>query len=149
MTRRRGPAGIVLSIGRFRAVLLAAALVAGCESFGGGAVPSGAATIGMVNATSGPVAIYVNGVWVGTYPAWSEERAIPVFGRGGPPWNVQFRTPGDLVVGGLEIGGIDDGGSSSDWQSTCGRFVTWSGEQPADVPALDPAAPRPPDPPCR
>jgi hypothetical protein len=149
MARGRGPAGIDLSIGRFRAVLLAAALLAGCEPFGGGAVPSGAAMIGMVNATSVPVAMHVNGIWVGTYPAWSEQPAIPLFGRGGPPWDVQFRTADDHVVGNLEVGGPDDGGSSSDWQSTCGRFVTWSGERPADVPALDPAAHRPAEPPCR
>jgi len=148
MARGRGTVNILFANGRFRAVLVAAALVAGCESFGAGPVPSGAATVAMVNATSVPVAIHVNGVWVGTYPAWSEQRAIPVFGRGGPPWDVQFRTPDDLVVGGLDVGGPEAGGSSSEWSSTCGRFVTWWGEPPDHIPALDPAGPRPPEPPC-
>jgi len=131
------------------AAAIASLVLAACGSFGGGPVPSGAAVIGMVNATSMPVAMHVNGAWVGTYPAWSEQRAIPVFGPGGPPWNVEFRDQDGFVIGSVVVDGpATDESASSGWTSSCGQFTAWWGPVPDTLPVLDPEAGRPPPPPC-
>ena len=126
---------------------LALVLIAGC----GSAVPSGAATVGMVNATSVPIAVHVNGAWIGTYPAWSETDRIVVIGNGGPPWRVEFRTPDAFTAGEIVVpgSGTPAGRSGSSWRSTCGEFVAWWGDRPPDAPSIGPDAVRPPNPPCR
>ncbi len=110
-------------------------------------MPSGAVGIGLVNATSVPVALHVNDAWVGTYPAWSEQREIPIFGNGGPPWRVTFRGPEGFPVASLDLDAATDS-AISEWRSDCGVLVTWSGSLPPDLPTIDPAATPPPIGPC-
>lgn len=123
-------------------------LIGACTSLVG-PVPSGSATVGFVNATSIPVAVHVNGTWVGTFPAWSERREIVVSGHGGPPWHVEFLGRDNLdtsVLADLEVD--ENAGSFGAWSSTCGQFVAWYGAVPDDLPRLDPDV-RPANPPCR
>jgi hypothetical protein len=133
-----------------RAVLAAALLTGGCTSLVG-PVPSDGASIGMVNATTVPVAVHVNGTWVGTFPAWSEARQIVINGHGGPPWDVRFETTvgqDTLILAEFEVTpGMADGSFGS-WSSSCGQFVAWFGSPPNDIPPLDPDAMRPANPPC-
>ena len=149
MARGRGPAGILLAGGRFRSVLLVAALVAGCDSFGGQPVPPDAERIRMVNATTTPVMVTVNRAWIGTYPSWSSRDDLAVFGNGGPPWRVQFQTPGGQVLGNLTI----DPSSGSQvsgftYEGPCGAFgASWGMPQP-DLPSIE-VAPPPVDSRCR
>lgn len=125
-----------------------ALLVSACTSLVG-PVPSGGAMVGMVNATTIPVAVHVNGTWVGTFPAWTEARQIVVSGHGGPPWHVEFLSPDGQSLASVDASPSDRGGNSSGWSSTCGQLVAWFGVVPDDLPPLDPAVMRPANPPCR
>jgi len=128
--------------GTAAALMLLAAVLIGCGTAGP------AATIGMVNATTIPVAVHVNGTWVGTFPRWSEQREIVVAGNGGPPWKVEFFGPDGEVLGDLEVSPNDAGGNGTGWSSSCGQFVAWFRTVPNDIPTLDPARMRPASPPC-
>ena len=121
--------------------LLVAAAISACGSAGP------AETIGMVNATTIPVAVHVNGTWVGTFPAWSEQREIVVTGHGGPPWHIEFFGPDGEVMGNLDAS-PDNEGNGTGWWSRCGQFVAWFRTVPNDIPPLDPAKMRPANPPC-
>lgn len=130
---------------RLAALALAGVLTAAsCGTFGAPPTPPDGG-VAMSNATSLPIAVHVNGEWVGTYPSWTEAAGIPV-ARGEPPWRVSFLTPDDELVASLVA---EPGGAmSARWITRCGTLVAWFGERPADAPAIDPAAPRPPGPPC-
>ena len=68
---------------QWRAVLLVCAMtLAGCALPMGGEV-----RVHIENQTDEPVAVYVNGGWVGTYPAATATSA-PIGGHGGPPYTV-------------------------------------------------------------
>ena len=125
-----------------------ALLASACSSLVG-PVPSGGATIGMVNATTIPVALHVNGTWVGTFPAMSEQREIVVVGHGGPPWRVEFFDPDGERMGDLDVSPNDSGGNGTGWSTRCGQFVAWFRTPPNDIPPLDPAKMRPANPPCQ
>jgi hypothetical protein len=131
---------------RLAALAIVVALaVSACGGFGGGpAVPEGGAA--MSNATSLPVAVEVNGAWVGTYPAWTEVAGIPIE-RGAPPWRVMFLTPDGDPMTSIVVD-ADRSGMSGRWITRCGTLVVWFGERPGDALEIDPAAPRPPGPPC-
>jgi hypothetical protein len=130
---------------RLAAVALVVALAAaGCGGFGGGpAVPEGGAA--MSNATSLPIAVEVNGDWVGTYPAWTEAAGIAIE-RGDPPWRVSFLTPDGATA--VSISARPGQSTSGRWITKCGTLVVWFGDRPGDALEIDPAAPRPPGPPC-
>jgi hypothetical protein len=130
----RSPASLV-------GALLAGVLLAAC----GAAGPS--ATVGMVNATTIPVAVHVNGAWVGTFPAWSEQREIVVTGHGGPPWHIEFFGPDAEAMGDLDASPKNEGNSTG-WWTSCGQFVAWFRTPPMDIPPLDPAKMQPASPPC-
>ena len=130
--------------GAAAALVLLAAVLSGC----GAAGPT--ETIGMVNATTIPVAVHVNGTWVGTFPAWSEHREIVIGGHGGPPWKVEFFGPDGEVMGDLDISTnvTGDSGNGTGWSSSCGQFAAWFRTVPNDIPPLDPGKMRPASPPC-
>ena len=69
------------------ALLLYAMTLAGCALPMGGEV-----RVHIENQTDAPVAVYVNGGWVGTYPAGTATSA-PVAGHGGPPYTVAAEIP--------------------------------------------------------
>ena len=129
------------------AAVLAAALAAGC---GFAAPPPDGPGLHIANATSVPVAVHVNGEWVGTYPAWAESGPVPLIAREAP-LRVQLLLSDGTAVGGLHLESPEGppAGSSSRWISSCGTLVAWVGDRPGDAPTIDPAAPHPPGPPCR
>lgn len=131
-----------------RSLRTAAALTALAAVLSGCGAAGPAATIGMVNATTIPVAVHVNGAWVGTFPAWSERREIVVTGHGGPPWRVEFFGPDGERMGDLDASLDESGGNGTGWSSTCGQFVAWFRTVPNDLPPLDPAVMHPASPPC-
>ena len=49
------------------------------------------------NQTDVPVGVYVNGGWVGTYPAGAET-SVPIAGHGGPPYTVGSEGPDGAVL---------------------------------------------------
>ena len=70
------------------ALLLCAMTLAGCALPMGGEV-----RVHIENQTDAPVAVYVNGGWVGTYPPGTQTSA-PIAGHGGPPYTVVSEGPG-------------------------------------------------------
>jgi len=83
------------------------AAVAGC-SFTGGIGP----TAYLENGTDVPIAVYVNGGWVGTYPPGTRTD-VPIGGHGGPPYAIEVRTPSGVVLTQLGVSPADiaNGGS--------------------------------------
>lgn len=123
--------------------LLVAAMLGACGSAGP------AATIGMVNATTIPVAVHVNGAWVGTFAPMTEHREIKVSGHGGPPWRIEFFGPDGEQMGDFDASLDDSGGNGTGWSTRCGQFVAWFRTVPNDLPPLDPELMRPANPPCQ
>jgi hypothetical protein len=111
-------------------------------------LPTGPNVVGIANGTSVPVAMHVDGAWVGTYPAWAESAAAIPLLPGGPEIRVEFRTPDDELVAGMVVDPDAPSGTSARWITSCGTLVVWHGPRTADAPAIDPAAARPPGPPC-
>jgi hypothetical protein len=111
-------------------------------------LPTGPNVIGIANGTSVPVAMHVDGAWVGTYPAWAESAAAIPLLPGGPAIRVEFRTPDDEFVAGMVVDPDAPSGTSARWITSCGTLVVWHGPRTADAPVIDPAAARPPGPPC-
>ncbi len=124
--------------------LLVGTALPGCGSFGGPAVPADAERINIVNSTTAPIEVRVNGTWIGTYPAWSQQLELPIHGNGGPPWDIEFLGPGGLRFGVLHVT-ADSGNpvSSVAYASPCGEFVAWWGAAPGDVPVIEGMTPPP------
>ena len=140
--RRRGLAAVLFAV--------VATISASCGWTGGGAIPPDAERIGMVNATTAPVAVLVNGAWVGTYPAWSQQLELPIHGHGGPPWNVEFQGPNGLRIGVLHVDKNNEHPSSGfEYSSPCGEFHAWWGFTPGDLPMVDGTTAPPVDASCR
>ncbi|MDF2735225.1 MAG: hypothetical protein K0S97_1848 [Chloroflexota bacterium] len=83
------------------ALLLCALTLAGCALPIGGEV-----RVHIENQTDAPVAVYVNGGWVGTYPPDTETSA-PIAGHGGPPYTVVGEGPGGAVLTSLVVAAND------------------------------------------
>ena len=134
-----------------RAAALAVAgsmAIVACGSFGGPVVPADAERISMVNATTTPVEVRVNGTWIGTYPAWSEQMDLPIHGNGGPPWDIEFLAPEGRQMNVLRISGdAGDPIATVGYSSPCGEFMAWSGSRPEDAPVVAgrTVPPTPPD----
>ena len=135
---------------RLLVVLAATVALAGCGSFGGGGVPENAAVIHIVNATSFPVQMQVNGAPRNTIPPWTPVQEMPIFGPDGPPWRLDFFGPHGQQVAALEVDGParPNEGSSSSQSSSCGTFMVWWGAVPGGVQVVVPEAAPPPPPPC-
>ena len=80
------------------------------------------------NETDAPVAVYVNGGWVGTYPAGASTSA-PINGHGGPPYTVVSEDARGMVLTTLQVASSDAAsiaaGSTTMETSTtvgCGRI---------------------------
>jgi hypothetical protein len=77
---------------RSLALVLVAALSLACT------VPlEPAERLRLSNDTTSPVAVYVNGGWVGTYEA-GKTVDVPIRGHGGPPFDVEVRSPSGMVL---------------------------------------------------
>jgi hypothetical protein len=80
------------------ALVVGAAALNGCgtgipDASGDGApVP-----IRIENATTVPVGLYLNGDWVGTYPAGAAT-TVSIGRPVAPPWTVELRSPSDAVL---------------------------------------------------
>lgn len=53
--------------------------------------------IALENRTDTPVAVHVNGGWVGTYPAGAVVN-VPIRGHGGPPFRIEVRSPSGAIL---------------------------------------------------
>lgn len=58
------------------------------------------------NTTDAAVAVYVNGGWVGTYPAGASTSA-PITGHGGPPYTVVSEDARGMVLTTLQVASSD------------------------------------------
>ena len=83
------------------ALLLGALALVGCM-----AAAAGEVRIHIDNQTDAPVAVYVNGGWVGTYPADATSSA-PLDGHGGPPYTVVSEDPRGAVLTSTEVAAND------------------------------------------
>ncbi len=88
-------------VARPGALLLVALALVGCVSPLGNEV-----RVHIENQTAGPVAVYVNGGWVGTYPAGATTSA-PLGGHGGPPYTIVSEDPRGAVLTTTEVAGND------------------------------------------
>ncbi len=88
-------------VARAGAPLLLALALAGCVSPLGNEV-----RVHIDNQTAGPVAVYVNGGWVGTYPPGATTSA-PIGGHGGPPYTVVSEDPRGAVLTSTQVAGND------------------------------------------
>ena len=83
------------------AILLCALALLGCVSDLGGEV-----RVHIDNQTEDPVAVYVNGAWLGTYPAGASTSA-PIGGHGGPPYTVVSEDPRGAVITSTQLAAGD------------------------------------------
>lgn len=88
-------------VARPRALLLLALTLVGCVSPGGNEV-----RVHIENQTDSSVAVYVNGGWVGTYPAGATTSA-PIGGHGGPPYTIVSEDPRGAVLTSTEVADDD------------------------------------------
>ena len=79
------------------ALLLCALALLGCVSDLGGEV-----RVHIDNQTDAPVAVYVNGAWLGTYAAGASTSA-PIGGHGGPPYTVVSEDPRGAVLTSTQV----------------------------------------------
>lgn len=89
------------------ASLLCALVLLGCVSDLGGEV-----RVHIDNQTEDPVAVYVNGGWLGTYPAGASTSA-PIGGHGGPPYTVVSEDPRGAVITSTQVA-TDDAAAVAD-----------------------------------
>ena len=82
-------------------LLLCAMTLVGCGLPFGGDV-----RVHIENGTDAPVAVYVNGGWVGTYPAGARTSA-PIAGHGGPPYTVVSEDQRGMVLTTTQIASSD------------------------------------------
>ncbi len=88
-------------VARPGALLVLALALAGCVSPLGDEV-----RVHIDNQTNGPVAVYVNGGWVGTYPPRATTSA-PIGGHGGPPYTIVSEDPRGAVLTSTQVAGDD------------------------------------------
>jgi len=125
---------------RLAATSVVALLLAACSL-----LPVPAERIGLGNLTTTPVAVHVNGAWVGTYaPGALTEVAIG--GHGGPPYVVEVRSPTGGLLAGITITTEDAQAAAAGEMSMgstaglpCGAIHLQYGS-PAEMPQADPAA---------
>jgi hypothetical protein len=106
---------------------LAAAAVVGLAAAACGGGGAEAVELGLVNRTGVPVGIYANGAWIGTYPVDAEASAIPIRGRGGPPWTIEVRDAAGITLGAFEVDG--SAGAGTRFDTPCGTIWTWAGDR--------------------
>jgi hypothetical protein len=128
---------------RSLALVLVAALSLACT------VPlEPAERLRLSNDTTSPVAVYVNGGWVGTYQAGATVD-VPIRGHGGPPFAIEVRSPSGMVLSGITLSAEDvrqvaDGSMSmaTGGAVPCGWIDLAYGDD-AGPGGADPAAPKP------
>ena len=122
---------------RLAAIRLAALVVAAIVAAGCLLQPAGGASVRLENATTVPVAIHVDGAWVGTYPAGAvvdipvspSATAVVVEARtANGAVLVRYAADADQLTGG--------GGGSSSAEFPCGSVRLSSGA--GDLPTLTP-----------
>lgn len=63
-------------------------------------------TIALENRTSTPVSVNVNGGWAGTYAAGAVAN-VPITGHGGPPFDIEIRSPSGAVLTSMTFSAAD------------------------------------------
>lgn len=120
--------------------LAALLLLAGCSR----TVPQ----VQLENGTGIPLAVHVNGSWLGTYPAGAVVD-VPI-GADGPPWSIDVKSGSGAVLGTLEISADDmqraDAGTRSLRATTdtpCGVFRLTFGDAAVEPMPVSTALPGP------
>ncbi len=120
--------------------LVAMFLVAGCSL-----LSAPGERVGLGNLTNIPVAVHVNGAWVGTY-APGTVSDVAIGGHGGPPFVIEVRSPTGGVLAGITISAqeaqaaaVGDVSIGSTVGVPCGTIHLSYGS-PAQMPQADPAA---------
>jgi len=131
-----------------RLSLAIALVVAGCVS------PRSAADVQLQldNATDTPVGLYVDGTWIGTYPAGATT-TLPLRQQGDPPYRIEARSPSGTVLAATEVNvpsleSLEAGTGMPVGESVglpCGVVTLLVGELAPDQ-ALSPAMSVPPGP---
>ena len=105
------------------ALLLGALAVVGC-----GLLPGSGTVVRLDNLTNEPAAVEVNGAWVGTY-APQTSTAIPLQGRGAPPYVVTVRKANGTELISLDVTADDvnaatdgSGGTAAMAELACGTI---------------------------
>ena len=83
-----------------------ALLLCGLTLVGCGPTMGGGVRVHIENQTDTAVAVYVNGGWVGTYPAGATTSA-PISGHGGPPYTVVTEGPRGTVLTTTQVASSD------------------------------------------
>jgi hypothetical protein len=146
----RGALGVIV-------VVLLASLLAACRPGSASApddaarVPADELTLGIQNGTSLDVALVVNGLLVGVYPASSGEE-ITAAQLPALPWDIEARTQAGRILAELTVregdvwsrqnadGGTESNGVGVRVDLSCGRLDIWSGP-PMIGPAPGPGSP--------
>jgi hypothetical protein len=112
--------------------VIVAGVLAGC-------LPAAGSEMRLENATDVPVAIHVDGSWVGTYPP-EANRTVPIPGT--PPHRIELFTASGarLVDWGFDTAGAG-GGATTTVDLPCGVIRLSVG--PVDVPSLGPSTASP------
>jgi hypothetical protein len=125
---------------RLAAAGAAALLVAACS-----VLPISGERVGLGNRTNIPVAVHVNGAWVGTY-APGALTDVAIGGHGGPPYVVEVRSPTGSLLAGITISAADAEAAAAGEMSMgssaglpCGAIHLSYGGAP-EMPQSDPAA---------
>jgi hypothetical protein len=107
-------------------------------------LPASGDRIGLGNRTNIPVAVHVNGAWVGTY-APGAFTDVAIGGHGGPPYVVEVRSPTGGLLAGITISAQEahDGAAGNMTMGStavlsCGA-INLSYGSPAEMPQVDPA----------
>jgi len=102
----------------------------------------------VANGLTVPVAVYINGSFVGTVPAGTTEDPVPA-PHAAMPWSVEARSPGGRVLATLTLSATDylssTSGRIASADLACGRLVLWVGAPPTGGPSFVPDPSRPCD----
>ena len=116
-----------------------------------GLIPGTGPTVHLDNVTNTPLAVHVQGGWVGTYAPGSSVD-VRLAGHGDPPYMVTVHSPSGQILLQMEVTAEDlkmaadhRGGSSGSSEGECGT-ITLSVGQPQDAPPARPIAQLPPCP---
>ena len=133
---------------RLVVVVVAASLATGALTGCAGWTTDPELTLRVDSRIDRPLLVYVNGDWVGTFPAGAERGDITTGAHDGPPWRIEARTDAGLVLVAADVAaapapGTGEGAAAD---TACGEVTVWAGDTRPDV--VPPDVPDGSDAPC-